>query len=169
MSDVAYEVQYAERYEPWVVCDRAGVPWHDGAFKGYGLNKILHLEHLRAGGYRFVVHPSAFLLHRPHHATKAKKMVLEEKRRRREHADDAIHAMPGSAQQRDHDDILARGSDGESGGGGSPDAAPISTSTYGHTQALGEQARRDLAAGAYRPRVDRAVSACLATLPWWQR
>lgn len=48
----AYEVKYELRYEPWVMCDRRSVPWHDNTFKGYGLNKIMHLEHMSSLGYR---------------------------------------------------------------------------------------------------------------------
>ena len=49
----AYPVQYELRYEPWVMCDRRNVPWHDHLFKGYGLNKIVHLEHMNSIGYRW--------------------------------------------------------------------------------------------------------------------
>ncbi len=30
------------------------IPWHDILFKGYGLNKIIHLESLNATGYKWV-------------------------------------------------------------------------------------------------------------------
>ena len=46
-------MQYELRYEPWVMCDRRNVPWHDHLFKGYGLNKIVHLEHMNSTGYRW--------------------------------------------------------------------------------------------------------------------
>ena len=49
-----YTVKYEFRYEPWVICDRLLVPWYDARFRGYGQNKIVHLEHMNWTGYRWV-------------------------------------------------------------------------------------------------------------------
>lgn len=67
-----YNVTYEHRYEPWVVVDRAAAPFFDARFRGYGQNKIIHLEHLNWTGYTFAVHPTAFLIHRFHKTTNAK-------------------------------------------------------------------------------------------------
>ncbi len=32
--------------------NRLSTPWHDILFKGYGLNKIVHLESMNATGYK---------------------------------------------------------------------------------------------------------------------
>ena len=47
-----YEVEFASSYEPWVICDRMDTPWYDSRFRGYGKNKIAHLEVLNHSGYR---------------------------------------------------------------------------------------------------------------------
>lgn len=47
-------MKYEFRYEPWVVADRLLVPWYDARFRGYGQNKIVHLEHLNSSGFRWV-------------------------------------------------------------------------------------------------------------------
>ncbi|GAX73256.1 hypothetical protein CEUSTIGMA_g710.t1 [Chlamydomonas eustigma] len=67
-----YEVKYEYRYEPWVICDRMMVPWYDSRFRGYGQNKIVHLENMNWTGYKFRVHPKAWLIHRKHALAKAK-------------------------------------------------------------------------------------------------
>lgn len=65
-SSDPYEVKYEFRYEPWVIGDRFAVKWYDYRFRGYGQNKIVHLEHLNQSRFRFIVSPSAWLIHRPH-------------------------------------------------------------------------------------------------------
>ena len=52
------------RYEPWVMVDRLAAPWHDVRFRGYGNNKIQHIAHLNSSGFKFVVLPEAFIIHR---------------------------------------------------------------------------------------------------------
>ncbi|GAX83398.1 hypothetical protein CEUSTIGMA_g10823.t1 [Chlamydomonas eustigma] len=79
----SYEVGYESRYEPWVMCDRRSVPWHDHIFKGYGLNKIMHLEHMNSTGYKFMVEPTTFLIHRAHRSTHAKNLVISAKKRQK--------------------------------------------------------------------------------------
>ena len=51
-TDEAYEVQFQPHYEPWVMCDRMAVPWYDPRFRGYGKNKISHLEQMNRTGFR---------------------------------------------------------------------------------------------------------------------
>lgn len=52
--------------------DRLSTPWYDARFRGYGQNKIIHLESLNVSGYTFQVHPDAFLVHRSHDTSRAK-------------------------------------------------------------------------------------------------
>ncbi|KAG2428016.1 hypothetical protein HXX76_012002 [Chlamydomonas incerta] len=61
-----YAVNWQERYEPWVFVDRLGSSWADARFRGYGKNKIVHVRTLAYEGYDLMVHPGAFLVHRPH-------------------------------------------------------------------------------------------------------
>ena len=68
----------SEQYSvPWVICDRLRVPWYDSRFRGYGQNKIVHLENMNWTGYRFIVHPEAWLIHRRHPHAKAKLQHLK--------------------------------------------------------------------------------------------
>jgi hypothetical protein len=60
------------RYEPWVIASRRDIPWHDVRFRGYGQNKIVHVAHVNASGFDFVVHPTAFIIHRAHALTEAR-------------------------------------------------------------------------------------------------
>ncbi|KAG2487429.1 hypothetical protein HYH03_013996 [Edaphochlamys debaryana] len=64
-----YTVHWEDRYEPWVLVDRLGSTWADTRFRGYGKNKIVQVRALAYDGYDFKVHPSAFLVHRPHVAS----------------------------------------------------------------------------------------------------
>lgn len=52
------------RYEPWVIADRFNVPMHDVRFRGYGNNKIQQIAHTNSSGFKFVVLPTAFIIHR---------------------------------------------------------------------------------------------------------
>ncbi|KAG2492047.1 hypothetical protein HYH03_009545, partial [Edaphochlamys debaryana] len=73
-TDEWYEVKANDNamYEPWVLVDRLTSPWHDIRFRGYGMNKVMHLYHLNGLGYQLQVHPRAYLVHRPHRQTKAR-------------------------------------------------------------------------------------------------
>ena len=42
---------------------RRPFPPYDERFQGYGQNKVGHIFELAAAGYKFVVHPRAFVLH----------------------------------------------------------------------------------------------------------
>ena len=39
-------------------------PWHDTRFRGYGQNKIVHIAHMNATGFQFVVLSNSYLIHR---------------------------------------------------------------------------------------------------------
>jgi hypothetical protein len=40
--------------------------------RGYGWNKVQHIAALNATGFRFVVHPTGFIIHRAHERTRTK-------------------------------------------------------------------------------------------------
>jgi len=77
-TDAVYEVPYVFRFEPWVIVHRHLAPWHDARFRGYGYNKIQHIAHLNATGFRFLVHPSGFIVHRAHEAARARTQFIDE-------------------------------------------------------------------------------------------
>ncbi|XP_046432242.1 LARGE xylosyl- and glucuronyltransferase 2-like isoform X2 [Neodiprion fabricii] len=60
-----YEVGWEPDFEPYVVVP-SSAPSYDTRFVGFGWNKVSHIAHLAAMGYRFVVLPDAFVIHRPH-------------------------------------------------------------------------------------------------------
>lgn len=75
-----YTVPYTERYEPWIIASRSLIPWHDVRFRGYGQNKIVHIAHANASGFKFVIHPTAFIIHRPHEVTQSRKQLIADKK-----------------------------------------------------------------------------------------
>ena len=75
-SQSQYSVPYTERFEPWIIANRKIIPWHDVRFRGYGQNKIVHIAHTNASGFKFVVHPTAFIIHRPHEVTQSRKQLI---------------------------------------------------------------------------------------------
>eukprot|EP00195_Chlamydomonas_chlamydogama_P013139 CAMPEP_0202906838 /NCGR_PEP_ID=MMETSP1392-20130828/40458_1 /ASSEMBLY_ACC=CAM_ASM_000868 /TAXON_ID=225041 /ORGANISM="Chlamydomonas chlamydogama, Strain SAG 11-48b" /LENGTH=185 /DNA_ID=CAMNT_0049595503 /DNA_START=44 /DNA_END=601 /DNA_ORIENTATION=- len=77
-TETQYHVQYTYRYEPWIITDRRAVPWHDVRFRGYGQNKIVHVAHVNASGFNFVVHPRAFIVHRAHPQTAARLQLIDD-------------------------------------------------------------------------------------------
>mmetsp|Transcript_18483 Transcript_18483/g.39704 ORF Transcript_18483/g.39704 Transcript_18483/m.39704 type:complete len:458 (+) Transcript_18483:258-1631(+) len=148
-TDESYAINYEFRYEPWIVCSRTSVPWHDIIFRGYGLNKIVHLEHLNTSGYRFMVHPKAFLVHRAHRSTTAKKLVLSAKQMQMAAMNSTVNATSSKAGN-----------------------VPLQSTTrtlYGYTQKLGQWVRSRMAEGSYTPTVDPALENCLRMLSWWQQ
>ena len=67
-----YHVPHVWGYEPWGIMERAQIPLFDESFRGYGMNKITWSRHIASLGYNFVVHPTAFMVHQPHHISCAK-------------------------------------------------------------------------------------------------
>ncbi|XP_043466323.1 LARGE xylosyl- and glucuronyltransferase 2-like isoform X4 [Leptopilina heterotoma] len=60
-----YEVLWQPDYEPYVVVP-SSAPKYDTRFIGFGWNKVSHVTHLTAIGYKYVVLPDTFIIHRPH-------------------------------------------------------------------------------------------------------
>ncbi|GFH15330.1 uncharacterized protein HaLaN_11537 [Haematococcus lacustris] len=73
-----YAVAYQRMYEPWFITHWAAMPWFDTNFRGYGLNKIVHVASLNFYNVTFQVHPNAWLVHRPHEDTAVRKVVARE-------------------------------------------------------------------------------------------
>jgi hypothetical protein len=67
-----YEVQYEKGFEPYVLTLRRHVPWYDERYFWHGYNKIQHLAHLGSLGVRWMVHPTGYLVHQPHPASKSR-------------------------------------------------------------------------------------------------
>ncbi len=67
-----YHVPHVWGYEPWGIMERTQIPLFDESFRGYGMNKITWSRHIASLGYNFVVHPTAFMVHQPHHISCAK-------------------------------------------------------------------------------------------------
>jgi len=70
-SSKVYEIEVDLGYEPFILMSRSKVPWFDERFRGYGWDKIIHIHHLAKSGFQFVVHPSAWVVHRPHAPSQA--------------------------------------------------------------------------------------------------
>ena len=58
--------KYSVNCEPWFIIDRLKCPPYDARFRGYGWNKVQQVAHVNASGFQFVLHPTAFVIHRPH-------------------------------------------------------------------------------------------------------
>lgn len=57
-----YSVEYNLGFEPYIVARREEVPRYDARFRGYGLNKVVHLYRLAVvEGFSFVVVPEHFV------------------------------------------------------------------------------------------------------------
>eukprot|EP00890_Picochlorum_soloecismus_P000629 jgi/Picsp_1/1567/NSC_05045-R1_glycosyltransferase-like 1b len=75
-SACGYEIEPEVGYEPFILMSRMHVPWFDERFRGYGWDKILHIYHLAKAGFKFVAHPSAWVVHRPHEPSAAYKKTF---------------------------------------------------------------------------------------------
>eukprot|EP00752_Nemacystus_decipiens_P007182 g6431.t1 len=71
---VAYEVKYAEGYEPYGFFFRQHAPPFDERFRGFGLDKVSHCWHLHRLGWAFKALPAAFVVDVPHPLTKHRSM-----------------------------------------------------------------------------------------------
>ena len=62
-----YFVAYEKGFEPYILVARQYVPWYDERFRGYGMDKIVHLAHLASQlRVKMSVHESGFVVHCPH-------------------------------------------------------------------------------------------------------
>ncbi|XP_066592807.1 xylosyl- and glucuronyltransferase LARGE1-like [Prorops nasuta] len=60
-----YEISWAPDFEPYIVVARSA-PHYDTRFMGFGWNKVSYVTHLASLGYKFIVLPDTFIIHRPH-------------------------------------------------------------------------------------------------------
>lgn len=82
-----YEVQYQTGFEPYILMHRRYVPYYDERFRGYYWNKVQHLMHIsQQHEFKFVVHPSAFVLHVPHAKANSKYKTKRTGQKERNHA-----------------------------------------------------------------------------------
>mmetsp|Transcript_521 Transcript_521/g.1388 ORF Transcript_521/g.1388 Transcript_521/m.1388 type:complete len:455 (-) Transcript_521:411-1775(-) len=81
-----YAVQYQNEFEPWFISKRAATQWYDVRYRGYGKNKIQQVAHTAGRGAVFHVHPTGFLVHRPHPESAARKTFLRVKFKSRKDA-----------------------------------------------------------------------------------
>ncbi|KXZ51110.1 hypothetical protein GPECTOR_14g91 [Gonium pectorale] len=95
-----YNIRYARNFEPWFVAGRREVPWHDVRLRGYGNNKIIQVAATNASGAVLAVHPSAFLVHRPHPKSGAKQSLGGEARVYRQALRQAAEALLRQPQYR---------------------------------------------------------------------
>merc|ERR1712048_1053836 len=64
-SDEPYEVAYKHGFEPYVVMRKDQVPKYDERFRGYGMNKIIHLLGVSKTS-TFHVLPETWVMELPH-------------------------------------------------------------------------------------------------------
>ncbi|XP_029047505.2 LARGE xylosyl- and glucuronyltransferase 1-like isoform X1 [Osmia bicornis bicornis] len=60
-----YEVSWEPDFEPYIVVSKLA-PRYDTRFIGFGWNKVSYLTHLTVLGYKYIVLPDTFIIHRPH-------------------------------------------------------------------------------------------------------
>ncbi|KAL6753808.1 glycosyl-transferase for dystroglycan-domain-containing protein [Haematococcus lacustris] len=66
-SSWPYKVSYTPLYEPWYIVDRFLNPWYDARYRSYGWNKQQQVAASALGrNLTLLVHPTAFVVHRPH-------------------------------------------------------------------------------------------------------
>ncbi|RLU22382.1 hypothetical protein DMN91_004660 [Ooceraea biroi] len=64
-STESYEVSWEPDFEPYMVVSKSA-PRYDTRFVGFGWNKVSFVTHLTALGYKYIVLPDTFIIHRPH-------------------------------------------------------------------------------------------------------
>ncbi|KAG7203628.1 hypothetical protein KM043_013663 [Ampulex compressa] len=60
-----YEVLWEPDFEPYIVVSKSA-PRYDTRFIGFGWNKVSYITHLTILGYKYIVLPDTFIIHRPH-------------------------------------------------------------------------------------------------------
>lgn len=60
-----YEVSWEPDFEPYMIVSKSA-PRYDTRFVGFGWNKVSFVTHLTALGYKYIVLPDTFIIHRPH-------------------------------------------------------------------------------------------------------
>eukprot|EP00882_Tetradesmus_deserticola_P029727 GHRQ01033323.1.p1 GENE.GHRQ01033323.1~~GHRQ01033323.1.p1 ORF type:complete len:242 (+),score=65.44 GHRQ01033323.1:222-947(+) len=138
-ADQPYDVEYHDGYEPWFIIDRFRNPWYDVSFRGYGWNKVSHVINIYYQKYKFLAHPTGFIVHRQHSRSNADKMYQVQK-----------HSY--------EKDMVA----------GKITADKPNNNLAGLTHRFRDKVQAEVAAGNYTGLVDEGIQNCVKQLPWWQ-
>eukprot|EP00775_Hariotina_reticulata_P011145 gene11145-11298_t len=133
-----YDVEYHDGYEPWFIIDRFRNPWYDVSFRGYGWNKVSHVLNIFHQKYKFLAHPTGFIVHRQHSRSNADKMY--------------------QAQKKDYErDMIAKKI--------TPDKP--NNNLAGLTHRFRDKVQAEMQAGNYTGLLDDGIRNCIKVLPWW--
>eukprot|EP00879_Flechtneria_rotunda_P010851 GHRR01011340.1.p1 GENE.GHRR01011340.1~~GHRR01011340.1.p1 ORF type:complete len:323 (+),score=75.49 GHRR01011340.1:846-1814(+) len=134
-----YDVEYHDGYEPWFIIDRFRNPWYDVSFRGYGWNKVSHVINIYYQKYKFLAHPTGFIVHRQHSRSNADKMYQAQK----------------GAYERDKTS-------------GKITAERPNNNLAGLTHRFRDKVQAEMKAGNYTALLDDGIRNCIKVLPWWQ-
>lgn len=139
-SEQPYAVEYHDGYEPWFIIDRFRNPWYDVSFRGYGWNKVSHVLNIYYKRYKFLAHPTGFIVHRQHSRSNADKMY--------------------QAQKRDYErDMKLRKITPEK----------PNNNLAGLTHRFRDKVQAEMQAGNYTGLLDEGITQCMKALPWWNQ
>eukprot|EP01083_Nonionella_stella_P207708 754284_1 len=84
-----YTIEYVRHYEPYIMTRRVGLHRYDARWRGYGYNKVFHLEGLAGVTkkygrkvYQWFVSPQCFLFHIPHEKSQSRNIYNDDKDKR---------------------------------------------------------------------------------------
>eukprot|EP00878_Enallax_costatus_P001272 GHUV01001416.1.p1 GENE.GHUV01001416.1~~GHUV01001416.1.p1 ORF type:complete len:485 (+),score=84.31 GHUV01001416.1:159-1613(+) len=138
-ADQPYDVEYHDGYEPWFIIDRFRNPWYDVSFRGYGWNKVSHVINIYYQNYKFLAHPTGFIVHRQHSRSSADKMYQAQKR----------------GYERDVE-------------AGKVTADRPNNNLAGLTHRFRDKVTAEMKAGNYTALIDDGIRNCVRILPWWK-
>jgi Glycosyl-transferase for dystroglycan len=71
-SSTFYAIDYDYLFEPYVIVHRRGLPEFFPTFRGFAFNKMSFFMEAHYRGFRFVVHPTSFVVHMNHEGRKGR-------------------------------------------------------------------------------------------------
>lgn len=146
--------RYDEWYEPFVVVDRLDSSWADQRFRGYLRGRAALTLALQVQGYRFMVHPRAFLIHRPHSVGTAHQRYAQELEHEAQRQAKAARRKKNWDRRINQPHTLK-------------DQWIRTQSMLSHDAMLQSLCIGAAEQGLYRPSVDFCVLSCIKSLPWW--
>ncbi|KAJ9534178.1 hypothetical protein QJQ45_002173 [Haematococcus lacustris] len=157
-----YKITHKPLFEPWFIVDRRLNPWYDARFRGYGYNKQ---EQVTAAAHAynltFLVHPAAYVVHRPHETTHVSRLwhaVKGPSVESQARVTKAMASMQDSAMLADHEPAASKLSNVE-----------VAIINKRMVKALMAASLQRMEEGVRRTdRLDPPVHDCLSELPWWQ-